>query len=110
LYNADHYNGLGSAGREGIVSKNPDGDDTADAVVQMRGSWVWNVFPVPTNSLEGHATVYCYFDRKEFDAQHVLQIDPLSDSYRFKDKNSGTSSDAYLKRLDDPTLKYSDPW
>ncbi|MBO5441886.1 MAG: hypothetical protein J6A09_04910, partial [Alphaproteobacteria bacterium] len=27
---------------------------------------VWNMFPVPTYTLEGHGTVYCYFDREAF--------------------------------------------
>ncbi|MBR5599171.1 MAG: hypothetical protein IKW39_03930 [Alphaproteobacteria bacterium] len=109
LYDAAHYNSLVTNGgdRTGIFSNNTDGEDNEGGGVTMAKSYIWNVFPVATNTLEGHATVYCYFDRNQFDGTNVLKFDTLSDSYNYKDKSS---SDAYVKRLDDPSLKYSNPW
>ena len=75
-------------------------------------SYVWNLFPVPTNTLEGHATVYCYFDRTLFKngdwGNLVDQIDQLGD---YRDIHNKTEDNTgYTERLNDPTLKYKDPW
>ena len=95
-----------------IVSNNTD---TNSSAVGMFNRYVWNLFPVPTNTLEGHATVYCYFDRKQFEGSpEVLQFDAFDDAYNpFNKTNSGgaaSNSEEYIKRLNDPTLKYNDPW
>ncbi len=74
----------------------------------------WNVFPVQAYSMEAYATVYCYFDRTNIfnsgnDPAYVDQYDQLNrfrSTYTKKDNNN----EAYTKRLNDPHLKYKDPW
>ena len=111
-------------GNEGLVSNNSNtGSSEAFRGYGIANNFVWNLFPVPTNSIEGHATVYCYFDRTQFQNYRDNEGNPLVDpidqmeSYRAPgaaDKGAGSSgSDAvrdYINRLDDPTLKYVDPW
>lgn len=115
IYDTDYYDLGSGAGNEGMVSNNnQDGyNDSSNVNPMFKGSFVWNLFPVPTNTLEGHATVYCYFDRTAFKdgdwADKVDQIDQLG-SYRDPESKSSGGNDAYLKRLHDPSLKYSDPW
>ena len=79
----------------------------------------WNLFPVFRKQLEAYATVYCYFDRKgglgtTFDSNLVdTTYDQLSN---FRAPMSGKSSSAtgndsgYFNRLNDPNLKYTEPW
>lgn len=81
----------------------------------------WNLFPVHYRELEGYATVYCYFDRKDatFDGRYVDKAyDQLKDyeadvntlnSYE-KTVNSRGGNAQYMERLNDPDLKYDDPW
>lgn len=116
IYDKNYYNLGSGAGNEGMYSNNnQDGYNDSSNVNPMfqDGDFVWNLFPVPTNTLEGHATVYCYFDRTEFNdtnwADKVDQIDQLGSYRDINNKNSGSNSD-YLNRLHDPSLKYSDPW
>ena len=110
-------------GNEGLVSNNSNtGSSEAFKGYGVANNFVWNLFPVPTNSIEGHATVYCYFDRTQFQNYRDNEGNPLVDpidqmsSYRVPgatDKGASGSSDAvrdYINRLDDPTLKYVDPW
>lgn len=84
----------------------------------------WNLFPVYYKQLEGYATVYCYFDRKDanLDSNYVDKAyDQLSDYksspsdaknvfYYEKNHGVGTSNAQYINRLNDPNLKYKDPW
>ncbi|HCU58831.1 MAG TPA: hypothetical protein DIC64_02495 [Alphaproteobacteria bacterium] len=85
----------------------------------------WNVFPVRTRSMEAYATVYCYFDRTNLfgsghDSHYVDQYDQLRsfrDVYKKKVTDgwnayngTRTNNDEYIKRLNDPQLKYDDPW
>ena len=87
----------------------------------------WNLYPVRYKQLEGYATVYCYFDRGRksgtsyvFNPSYVdVTYDQLSASksgtpnYYMKGVGSGTNatnSQNYIKRLDDPKLKYFSPW
>lgn len=117
IYDSNYYSGMGSgAGSEGMYSNNnQDGYNDSSNVNPsfQNGSFVWNLFPVPTNTIEGHATVYCYFDRESFNnndwIDKVDQIDQLGSYRDIENKNSGTNS-GYLNRLHDPSLKYSDPW
>ena len=123
IYDKNYYGAgvLGDGlGGEGIVSNNTDGTDNADGGAGMQGGYyVWNLFPVPTNTLEGHATVYCYFDRTQFKngdwGNLVDQIDQLG-SYRDIRNKEAKSDDGsidpkgYTDRLNDPTLRYDDPW
>lgn len=127
LYDRDVYK-LGTSDswwNDGILSNNnPKGYNDSSrppAGFGLPGTWVWNLFPVPTNTLEGHATVYCYFDRQAFlgddpdgaGSKWQGLIDPIDqinhlrrpDSSGLMDKNT-----KYKDRLNDPTLKYSDPW
>lgn len=84
----------------------------------------WNVFPVRARSMEAYATVYCYFDRTNIfnsgnDSRYVDQYDQINnfrDIYHKSnantfDKTGGKSNNGeYIKRLNDPQLKYTDPW
>ena len=78
----------------------------------------WNLFPVHFRELEGYATVYCYFDRSSFNYDEVYNdYDQLKargtgstlgsvNSY----KKDGDDATTYIDRLNDPKLKYYDPW
>ena len=79
----------------------------------------WNVFPVPINTIEGHAMVYCYFDRNNA-AFNDASWNKLIDKYdqleglknndnRYRDVGVKPDGD-YTRRLRDPSLKYNDPW
>lgn len=99
----------------------------------------WNVFPVTKGSLEGTATTYCYFNRSNmktinesddgsgFQAFRVNSatdhVEPEDDYKNYiseekylslEDTNlpSGYQkpNNSYLKRLNDPTLKYNEEW
>lgn len=84
----------------------------------------WNLFPVYYKQLEGYATVYCYFDRKDanLSSNYVDKAyDQLSDYktspsdaknvfYYEKNHSVGDSNAQYINRLNDPNLKYKDPW
>ena len=82
------------------------------------GSVYWNIFPVRRSTLEAYATVYCYFDRNgiiwsnEFGTnnqqEYIDHYNALSDYGTNTEKKS--SSEAYKKRLNDPTLKYDEVW
>lgn len=76
--------------------------------------YYWNIFPVMTTTLEAYATVYCYFDRSNIygsgnDATYVDQYDQLND-FRGGYKKEDDDNVDYIKRLNDPTLKYDNPW
>lgn len=78
----------------------------------LSDTYVWNLFPVPTNTLEGHATVYCYFDRSTMRGQSGWSdlIEPVDQLNDYHAASSVTSNEPYRKRLNDPTLRYDDPW
>jgi len=75
----------------------------------------WNIFPVKARTLEAYATVYCYFDRTNLYKTESSSVDPsYIDQYDQLNKfrqghGKGVSSD-YLNRLNDPALKYNEPW
>jgi hypothetical protein len=110
IYNKDNWT-LSAMGNnffdEGIRSNNT-ANDSSNPGASMT-DYVWNLFPVPTNTLEGHATVYCYFDRTQFDSSHVLQFNAKADDYVHSHKTD-TDKGGYVDRLNDPSLKYKDPW
>ena len=62
IYDTDYYKNLGSGGvNEGIFSNNNEegyNDSSKTNPTFQGGNFVWNLFPVPTHTLEGHATVY----------------------------------------------------
>lgn len=117
IYDTDYYKNLGSGGgNEGIFSNNNEegyNDSSNTNPTFQGGNFVWNLFPVPTNTLEGHATVYCYFDRSAFNkgdwVNKVDQIDQLDDYRDIESKTTPENQD-YINRLNDPSLRYSDPW
>lgn len=70
---------------------------------------IWNLFPVYNQSLEGYATVYCYFNRAESIWNSTL-VDKTYDqlnNWRAVHQKNNTN---YNNRLNDPSLGYSDPW
>lgn len=83
----------------------------------------WNLFPVYYKQLEGYATVYCYFDRKDnnlSDSYVDKAYDQLSDYkssptdaknvFYYEKNHFGGGNATYINRLNDPNLKYKDPW
>ena len=90
----------------------------------------FNIFPVMPYTLEGYATVYCYFDRTNLyggrgenryntgggnvDTNYESYIDKLN--YMSNPKNAQPSSykkdagDNYKARLNDPNMKYDEVW
>ena len=78
----------------------------------------WNLFPVARGTLEGYATVYCYFDRTntvthDFWADYGKYID----NYTYMQTMTGVptdykkvSSDTYKSRLNDPNMQYNEVW
>ena len=98
-------------------------DKIGTAGEDENGLVYWNIFPVRRNTLEAYATVYCYFDRTNIygsgnNPLYVDQYDQLNNYRSSHSKygggtiNNGSSGDNsdYLERLDDPALKYIDPW
>ena len=82
---------------------------------------VWNLFEVYNQQTVGIANVYCYFNRRSqaqinaagSSTSPDFKNDTLIDRYdqltevrsRYDEKDED-----YVKRLNDPTLKYNDPW
>ncbi len=88
-------------------------------------SFYWNVFPVRALSMEAYATVYCYFDRTNIfgsgnNPDYVDQYDQMNHFRSIHNKAGSTSNygngssygtnSSYTNRLNDPHLKYDDPW
>ena len=83
----------------------------------------WNVFPVRARSMEAYATVYCYFDRTNIfnsgnNPKYVDQYDQMK-NFRpvYQKEGAGTyngdtpgNNSNYIERLNDPHLRYKDPW
>lgn len=102
VYPHSIYNGFATA-----VGSNPlklsDADDAA----------YWNLFPVLRSSMEGYATVYCYFDRT-----NLMANDFVNGAGKYINTNDNYSSPAEgygktgsnLERLNDPTLQYNEVW
>ena len=90
----------------------------------------FNIFPVMPYTLEGYATVYCYFDRTnlyggrgtdkyitgggDVDTNYESYIDKLNYMNNPRNKQpSGYKKDAgdnYKARLNDPNMKYNEVW
>ena len=78
----------------------------------------WNLFPVARGTLEGYATVYCYFDRtntvtRDFKSGYGNYVD----TYDYMQKMTGLPTDykkksgpGYKERLNDPNMNYDDMW
>ena len=76
------------------------------------GDVYWNIFPVRVKTLEAYATVYCYFDRTNLYSSGLK--DEYTDKYdqlnKFRINKDKKPSGVYTDRLNDPTLKYKEPW
>ncbi len=74
--------------------------------------YYWNIFPVLGNTLEAYATVYCYFDRNNISANSFNDSTMVDTNYdQLRHYRSGTAKDpGYVRRLNDPTLRYDNPW
>lgn len=83
----------------------------------------WNLFPVARGTLEGYATVYCYFDRTNMFNNDKKGIgytgdwEKYIDNYTYMQTMTGVpagykkvSSDTYKNRLNDPNMKYNEVW
>lgn len=91
----------------------------------LNGKIVWNLFPVYNEELTAIANVYCYFERRKVDTwewnpdlvdtgyNQLQNFRTLTDEKKGKN-TSGTlkydSSRDYQDRLNDPALKYNNPW
>ncbi len=78
------------------------------------GDVYWNIFPVRVKTLEAYATVYCYFDRTNLynsglKDQYTDKYDQLN-KFRMNNPKNRTKDSTYLDRLNDPSLKYKEPW
>ena len=78
----------------------------------VQNYYFWNVFPVRANTLEAYATVYCYFDRKNLykSGNDARYVDPYDQLNEFREGYDKPINSEYVKRLNDPTLKYTEPW
>ena len=103
----------------GVTISETEKDNTTSSDVY------WNIFPVRTQSMEAYATVYCYFDRTNIfgssnDPKYVDQYDQVNAFRKAKQKLGSAIDNAtgaspyqnndYIERLNDPQLKYNDPW
>lgn len=66
---------------------------------------IWNLFPVRKEELSAIATIYCYFDRKNFSSTYVDQYLPHKQSMgniRYQEKSTNI--------YNDPNLNYTGVW
>ena len=126
LYDTAEWSGIaGGQASSGTYNRpvNTQHNATDENTEALAGTYVWNLFGVPTNTLEGHATVYCYFNRQQFidngwsnlvdDIDQLGALKNTSSSANFRNLNDygdGSKPVGYKQRLNDPTLKYNDPW
>lgn len=109
------------------LEKQPVRKEVGGKVIDTKN--YWNVFPVKRQSLQGYATVYCYFDRTNildkvvkdsgFNGKQKGYIDEYTymqsmggndseDIPTSYEKKSGSTD--YQKRLNDPNMKYDEVW
>lgn len=111
------------------IEKRPVRKDAANDKGYENTKNYWNIFPVKRGSLQGYATVYCYFDRTNildkvvkdsgFNGKQKGYIDEYTymqsmggndseDIPTSYEKKSGSTD--YQKRLNDPNMKYDEVW
>lgn len=98
------------SGTTAPVKSNNTTVDGSESLDDLAGNYVWNLFPVPINTIEGHATVYCHFERDKFNGWKDDTGRDLVDQLNLL---GGTSDDERTRSsdgLNDPSLKYDDPW
>ena len=126
IYPESLYKGFIDAGRmAGTVKKSTTTGSTGYESTKN----YWNIFPVKRGSLQGYATVYCYFDRTNildkvvsgsgFNGQQKGYIDGYtymqsmggSDGTDIpSDYHKKSGSTDYQQRLNDPNMKYDEVW
>ena len=91
------------------------------------GKIVWNLFPVYNEELTAIANVYCYFERRNkvivYDTDGSVLINKTVNDWNKNDNVVDTTYNQlenfrasfgkdsnYTNRLNDPALKYNDPW
>ena len=81
-------------------------------------TFYWNIFPVLRDHLEAYATVYCYYDRTDLYGHNastgIAHVDPYDHLHNppasYMKQQTSTQQQQYIKRLNDPTLKYNETW
>ncbi|HBO50166.1 MAG TPA: hypothetical protein DD619_05240 [Alphaproteobacteria bacterium] len=109
------YPGAQYQGFIGNTSKTVLKDDEKDVY--------WNLFPVARGTLEGYATVYCYFDRtnkvtgnfwkgtyEEYVDSYSYMQDIMGDDLPTGYEKVSGKNTKYQDRLNDPNLKYDEVW
>lgn len=100
------------------------GGTDAPQLGQGNNTIYWNLFPVDKWSIEGYATVYCYFDRNGLtnldkagkrigDYFNPSLVDTEYNQYsKFREVSQGASkwNSKYTGRLTNPKLKYKQEW
>ena len=76
------------------------------------GKIVWNLFPVYYQELSAVADTYCYFERDTAYVgwQNSNLIDTSYDQILHYRSGYNAKPSGYVNRLNDPNLKYKDPW
>ncbi len=93
-----------------------EGVGTASAASSAQGKIVWNLFPVFNQEMAAIADTYCYFERSngyvEWNGSggNNNEIDTQYDQLENFRSGFGGKPTGYVDRLNDPTLKYTDPW
>ena len=76
----------------------------------------WNLFPVMRGTINGYATVYCYFDRTNMYNKYIGNYGDYVDRQDYMKTMTGVPDDHsktdsnYTKRLNDPNMKYDEVW
>ena len=77
----------------------------------------WNLFPVMRGTINGYATVYCYFDRtnmygkyKENYNDYVDKQDYMKTMTEVPSSKAKVMDPLYKARLNDPNMKYDEVW
>ena len=77
----------------------------------------WNLFPVMRGTINGYATVYCYFDRTNMYGKYNSNYGDYVDKQDYMKTMTGVPSSKakvidplYKARLNDPNMKYDEVW
>lgn len=76
----------------------------------------WNLFPVMRGTINGYATVYCYFDRTNMYKRYNSNYSDYVDRQDYMKTMTGVpdspqkTDSSYTKRLNDPNMKYNEVW
>lgn len=110
IYPAAYYDEFIN-GKPGTAGGSADTSNKQDTVY-------WNLYPVHYRELEAYVTVYCYFNRRNKDKNGndigpLYPEDMVDGTYdQMKSRRDYWQKDggSYEQRLNDPALKYNDPW